>query len=367
MADKYLAENVRVKREYLIFIREAKRYSPATVDGVAKSIQRFEEYNRFKSFRAFHIRQAVAFKADLAQQRSNSTGKPLSKATLNSTLGQLKAFFQWLAQKPGYKSRISYADAEYFNLSENEARIASARRERAGPTLEQVHQVIRLMPSVSDVQRRDRAVVAFILLTGARDSAVASLRLKHLDLDKGCVRQDAREVRTKNRKTFTSYFFPVGEEVEAIVREWARFLRVERLWGDDDPLFPTTEMTLGATRQFQVEGLSRTAWRTASPIRGIFKNAFTAAKLPYANPHSLRKTIVRLGELRCRTPEEFKAWSQNLGHEKVLTSCLSYGAVSEDRQHQLLRGLSGRNSSAPDPRVIRMVELLTAELRGDPR
>jgi integrase/recombinase XerD len=61
-----------------------------------------------------------------------------------------------------------------------------------------------------DHERRNRALVAFTLLTGARDSAIASMKLKHVDLKEGCVQQDAREVKTKFSKTFTTYFFPVG-------------------------------------------------------------------------------------------------------------------------------------------------------------
>jgi hypothetical protein len=47
-----------------------------------------------------------------------------------------------------------------------------------------------------------------------------------------------------------------------------------------------------------------------------------SAGLPYANPHSFRKTLVQIGERLCHTPEEFKAWSQNLGHEQP-GRCLS--------------------------------------------
>jgi hypothetical protein len=49
---------------------------------------------------------------------------------------------------------------------------------------------------------------------------------------------------------------------------------------------------------------------------------------------------VRLGERLCRTPEEFKAWSQNLGHESVLTSFYSYGDVPDYKQAELLRKLA---------------------------
>ena len=50
-----------------------------------------------------------------------------------------------------------------------------------------------MMPAGSEIERRDRALVAFTLLTGARDSAIASMKMKHVDLIKGCVHQDARE------------------------------------------------------------------------------------------------------------------------------------------------------------------------------
>ena len=50
------------------------------------------------------------------------------------------------------------------------------------------------------------------------------------------------------------------------------------------------------------------------------------------NPHSLRDTRAHLGETLCQSPEQFKAWSQNLGHEKVLTTLTSYGAVGNGRQ-----------------------------------
>ena len=80
-------------------------------------------------------------------------------------------------------------------------------------------------------------------------------------------------------------------------------------------------------------------WSSASPIRPIFREAFDRASLPYFNPHSFRNTLVRLGEERCKSPEEFKAWSQNLGHEQVLTTFLSYGAVATDRQGAIIRGL----------------------------
>ena len=74
------------------------------------------------------------------------------------------------------------------------------------PTLEQILHVVQEMPSTSDIELRNRALTAFTLLTGARDGAIASLKLKHVDAEQGRLLQDAREVRTKFSKTITTWF-----------------------------------------------------------------------------------------------------------------------------------------------------------------
>ena len=337
---KHSAKNERIKRKYFAYLKEAKRHSEPTVDAAAKALSRFEVYTKFRDFKAFHFEQAIAFKKHLAEQKGQRSGKKLSKATLHATLTQLKRFFQWLVWQPGYKSRFQYSDAEYFNLSDKDARIATAKREQKAPTLEQIKHVINTIPADTDIERRNRALIAFTLLTGARDRAIASMKLKHVDLIVGSINQDAREVKTKFSKTFNTFFFPVGEEIREIVAVWASYLRDEKLWGNDDPLFPKTRIVLGAARQFEAAGLARGHWSTASPIRTIFRKAFVSAGLPYFNPHSFRNTLVQLGQDVCKTPEEFKAWSQNLGHEKVLTTFLSYGEVACQRQGEIIRGLA---------------------------
>lgn len=337
---KHNPANERIKRKYFAFLKEAKRHSEPTIDAAAKALNRFEVHSKFRDFKTFHFEQAIAFKKHLANQKCQRSGEKLSKATLHATLNQLKKFFKWLSREPGYKSRIHYSDAEYFNLSEKDTRIAKAKRQKEPPTMKQIEHVISTMPADTDIEKRNRALIAFTLLTGARDSAIASMKLKHVDLVTGCVNQDAREVQTKFSKTFTTYFFPVGEEILKVVSEWVRYLRDEKLWGNNDPLFPATRIVVGASLHFEAAGLDRKHWSTASPIRTIFENAFIAAGLPYFNPHSFRDTLALFGEQVCQTPEHFKAWSQNMGHEKVLTTFLSYGEVATPRQGEIIRELA---------------------------
>jgi len=284
---------------------------------------------------------------------------------LFATLAQLKRFFQWLAWQPGYKSRFQYSDADYFNLSDKDIRIATAHREQKAPTLEQIKHVISMMSADTEIERRNRALIAFTILTGARDCAIASMKLKHVDLAADRIFQDAREVKTKFSKTFTTFLFPVGDEIRGIVADWVSYLRAEKLWGNDDPLFPATRVSIGLTRQFEVSGLNRSHWSSASPIRAIFRDAFEMAGLPYFNPHSFRNTLVRLGQDVCKTPEEFKAWSQNLGHERVLTTFLSYGEVPCDRQGEIIRALPRNRSEPGADEIVAAFRRLSSVLKGE--
>jgi integrase/recombinase XerD len=352
---KHNPANERIKRDYFRLLKDARGYDDTSVDAVAASIHRFETYTRFKSFERFHIEQAIGFKAWLSELKSQQTGRPLSKATLDSTMRALREFFLWLSGQPGYRSRISFGDTAYFRISEKDSRAAGTTNDRPVPTLDQIDVVLRKMPEATVLQRRDRAVLAFTILTGARDNAAASLRLRDVDPEGRMVFQDPRAVRTKASKGIWTWFFPVGSIAEKVVAEWIQELRNDHTWGDDDPLFPATRVGLNDARQFAAVGISRATWSNAEPIRKIFRAGFEGAGLPYFNPHSFRKTLARLGEKLCKTPEHFKAWSQNLGHEQVSTTLTSYGAVPRHRQGEIILEL-GRTIDGEEEDLMTLLQ-----------
>ena len=335
--NKHNASNVRIKREYLAYLKQAKGRDEATVDAVAKSLARFEESTGWKDFKRFHRGQAVAFKARLGEAVNGRTGERLSKSTMLSTLRNLREFFFWLAHQQGFKSQIGYADADYFTLSGKEVTVARARREKSVPTLEQVRRVLRIMPAGTALERRDRALIALTTITGARIGALASFRHGHVNLYEGYVEQDGRTVQTKFGKTFPTFFLPVSEEALAIFSDWHQELERDHFWGPTDPLFPATEMALDQDGAFSASGLCRRAWSTTGSARDIFKRAFAAAGLPYYNPHSFRDMLVRHAFTLNLSPEQMKAWSQNLGHADVLTTFTSYGQLPSHRQGELIR------------------------------
>ena len=188
-------ENERIKRSYLQYLKTAKRKDPSTVQKAAEGILRFEASTNFTNFNRFHIEQAIKFHDRINAEISKATGKPLSKSTIRSVLAANKGFIFWLADQSGYKSRIRHSDADYFNMDAKGARIASASRETPYPSMEMARHAFNYMPEATDMDRRNKALFAFLMLTGARDGAVASLRLKHINMIDGCVYQDARDVK----------------------------------------------------------------------------------------------------------------------------------------------------------------------------
>jgi integrase len=354
-------ENERIKRAYRCHLQAGRGLSEASVDVATVAIYRFEESVGFRSFKKFHFEQAIAFRRRLDEATSLRDGKPLSKATLLQTLNALRDFIRWLAEQPGYRSRVKYSDADYFRLSEKDERIAKAPKPRPVPTPEQIESVLERSRCTTVIQRRNRAMIAFTWLTGVRDGALVTLRLKHVDLSLELVNQDPREVRTKNSKAMRTWFFPVGGSACRIVGDWISELRCDHLWGNDDPLFPAPLIKQGPDRQFSATGIARVHWAGANAAQKIFKQAFEVIGLPGYNPHSFRHALAALGEKVCRTPEEFKAWSQNLGHEGVLTTLSSYGAVPEQRQAELIKALASRSTPSVDGLVAKLAAVVHSE------
>ncbi len=359
---KICSENELLKRRYAFFLEAVNGKQSTTADAALKAIERFEIATSGRTFRKFHIEQVRAFRAHLAKAVGPS-GHPLSAATIAATLKRLRDFFLWLSREPGFRSKINPNDVQHFTPTDQDRRIAHAVREKHVASLEDIRLVLSLMPARSEIELRDRALIAFTILTGARDGAIASFRLKHLNLGLGSLFHDAREVRTKSRKTFTAFFFPVGPEPIEIVSRYIVTLRTLG-FGPDDPLFPSTAMGKGPDRTFVAAGLSRMPWSSAEPIRKVFRAAFARAGLPYANPHSFRNTLARLGERICHTPEEWKAWSQNLGHESEATTFVGYGHVTAERQNHLIKALGKGIDAGVPPDQLRALEALISSLRS---
>jgi integrase len=335
---KYCEENERIKRKYMAYLKQANGQDQKSIDKAAAALVKFEESTKYKPFKKFHIDQAGKFKTYLEKARHPKTGKPLSFSTTDATLRLVKAFFKWLAGQQGFKNVISYPDVRYFNNSIKKARIAHTQRDIPYPSMAQASHAFQGMPEGTDLEKRDKALFAFFMLTGVRDGAVASLKIKHINLFDGLVFQDGRDVNTKNGKTISTWFLPTGTEYRECFEAWVNYLTKDKLFGPQDALFPKPERAL-IDGHFSFTTLSRDTYANAAKINAVIRNAFAVVQLPEYTAHSFRKTLVQEMSDRQLPLDAQKAWSQNLGHENIVTTFSAYLPVSTQRQGELIKGL----------------------------
>lgn len=92
-------------------------------------------------------------------------------------------------------------------------------------------------------------------------------------------------------------------------------------------------------------GIEPEHWQSTASVRRIFRDAFTAANLPYYHPHTFRHTLGHMAYELELTGEALKAWSQNLGHEHIATTLISYGTLSTHRQGTVMKGIGKKDAT----------------------
>jgi integrase len=345
------AKNERLKITYAAHMEEYDGLAQSTIYGRIAALCRYEGATGFADFTSFSKALALGFKSALLETK-------LVSATKLSTMNQVKAFFQWMANEGHLKTVAQKRAIALLRLSKKDTRAGQASRPKKYASIAEFKQVIASMPNTTPIERRNRALIAFTALSGARDGAIITMRLKHIDFDKREIMQHPDEVDTKNSKMIVTWFFTVGEEIETAVQDYVSYLREELGYGDDDPLFPKTRMRQDENDRFIWEGLTKAHWANAGPVRKIFKDAFRAAGFKYRSPHRIRNTLMAQAFDLGLSGRELKAWSQNLGHEHLLTSLNSYAKLSHEEQRQAILGIGEKTDAQDRPATLADIKAL---------
>ncbi len=199
--------------------------------------------------------------------------------------------------------------------------------------IEQVEKMLKKMPDRTIAERRDRAMVACAYTSGLRAAALTTLRLKHIDLDKKELVQDATEMRAKNGKSFSSVFFPRTEAFQKILIIWLSELAALGST-QDGAVFP--EIVHLKQRGPEIGAVPTMQSSSAVSCAFDFATSLIGRK---CTPHSVRDTLKVLGDELCTSPKDRKAWSLNLGHTNEKITEIYYGKMS-DQQRIIIEGLS---------------------------
>lgn len=334
---KIQVQNAIVKRKFYDYKKATKGYSESTMTAMIRAISLWEDFTHAEDFRNFDPAKVKEFITHLLTKKN----PPLALNSCSHVLLYLRTFYEWLPMLDGYKRKIKLTDAEYFRLDRKMTKIAQYSNERPQPTQEMIVKAIDSVKIENELDRRDQALLAFAYLSGMRIKAIVTLPLRCVDPETLSVSQDpSMGVDTKFTKKIPTTLFAFDEKLVEIFRQWVKFLREEKLFGDNDPLFPSTLIEQqDSSFVYAATKLSKQFWRNTSSAREIFKRRFNEAGLDYFVPHSFRHAAIAKARSLAKTPEQMKAVSQNVGHENLATT-YDYAPMRPEQVAEQIKSLT---------------------------
>ena len=337
-------KNEVIKRRFFRDVRNSKGFSLKTIECYEKAIWLWDDFTRKADYISFNKTVAEGFKEWLKAKKKARSQQEISVSYRYVMLRYLKVFFGWLSKQKGYK-KIDQTAIDYLNLSRAEAKIATQPREVKVPTLEELKAVIEGIQDSSEIEKRDRALISLMFLTGARISAIRTLPMKSFDKDKLTIDQNpAFGVKTKfSKRIITPLIAYLYKEPLNYFIGWFDYLEEEKKFKPDDPIFPATKVENGVENlsYYNTGQVEPIFWKSSTSPSKIIENRFKEAGIKHYKPHAIRHLFIkRLSKLPL-TEEQKKAISQSLGHEDVRTtfSSYGYGKISEDKQAEIIKNI----------------------------
>lgn len=342
--------NAIVKHRYFLYLDENRYLSEKTIYKHEASVRIFEEHIGYRDFGVFNKKIAREFKASV-QKRVNKKGNTISGKTILFHLKSVQQFLIWLNGQLGYKRKYTQYDVGVLNLKLNKVReIMSAKKIIDLPTVADTIQIIESIKSENPVDHRDMAIYAVLLCTGVRADTLISLPISSLNIENMTLDLNpAMGVRTKFGEHTITKVFNHDKKLIQIILDWRSYLVHQLEFKLMDPLFPKTDQTPDEDCvTYTNKNLTHDFWKNESSLTNMMKKRASATGLTYFHPHLYRHSAILISTRKTKTPEEFKALSQNFSHKSILDTLLSYAPISIEEQLEILKKLDDRKTNNND-------------------
>jgi len=373
---KITYKNERLKKEFYKWLKNSKQFSEETIKCYEKAIWLWEDFSNKEDFGSFNEATAEAFREWIKNKRKHNSQEIISITYCYHNLRFLKTFFVWLSKQKGYKLRIKEPAIDCLNLSKNEVREAKQVKSIKNPTLDEVKMVIETIKGKTEIEMRDKAIFSLAFLSGARISAIRTLPMRSFDKKELIIYQDpAFGVETKGNKRIVSVLIPFGyEEAMDYFIKWFDYLKDQRGFKPDDPIFPATKIENGKDNInfYNTQEVENKKIKSSGSLRKIFQKRFEQAGLNYYHPHTFRHWLVKRMAEFSLTEEQRKAFSQCLGHEDVGTTFGSrgYGRIDESRQIDVMKNIDfeglkgGKKQIISDEDISRIAKQVSENMKN---
>jgi integrase len=318
--------------------------SEKTIEKHLAAIRFFECKLEGKPFAKLSNADFATVRDELKRRATTQEPDRMSASTIRHIVSHLVAFFNWLLKQDGYR-RLPRDFAGYLKLPKAIVAQSAQVKQKEFPSLAEAEELLNAMPSKSLVDMRARAIFALAFLGALRADTLVSLLVKHFDVERRLIIQDAAVVRAKAGKSLNIFWFPISAAFETVVIEWLDRLKCLG-FSADDALFPDTTYL-----KHRVFGQGRKAapvpvMSTTYAVTDAFSVACRNSGTKYT-PHAAKHTIGAERDIRPLTHEERKAWSLNMGHESEQTTERHYGTMPDNRRIEVLENIGIKKTIDP--------------------
>lgn len=327
--------NWNATKKYLDYRLQVDQITTGSMKKEQTHLRYLLEWAQERSYRNASTLRPTFPEYMLSARQDGEEGR-LSAVYIKKALATARLFFTWLSDnETGYK-HIKQSWIKTIKAK----RLSDAPRHSEYVTLEEICAIARAQVRTVR-ERRTRAALAFLYLSGMRIGAFVSLPLQAVDIaNRSVLQYPSLGVRTKNSKHAKTFLYEIPELLE-VVKQWddevRSILPLNGFWFA--PLSPET----GQIDPSVIEvGEHRTNLATRN-----FKQWLAQQGLPYHSPHKFRHGHIHFGMAHSQNIGQYKAVSMNAMHSSMKITDQFYSVLQDD---ELKNKIGALNSKAINKR-----------------
>ena len=322
--------NEEIKQDYRFYLkhqRDFKLNNDSIKDKMSK-IDKYDEFFNYADFIEFDTNKGIEYYNHLLGRFENGQ---LEMSTVLSYLNTIKEFLNWYFDNHKVKSKKTLiASLVTLEPKDEHRRLAQRLEYVEYPSQDEFEQIISFSEETI-LDKRDKAILTFLYISGARISAVATATIKSIDEKKMIFFQDPLEgIKTKRSKHIISILLKFDKKYYECIRSWINFLKVECGFRGIDPLFPVVK-----------DVVKKNFMNGEADYRKMIAKRCRDVLLPEYHPHAFRHAHIYKALSYVRNGWQLRALSQNVGHESLMTILEKYAKMKPEEYMRVLDDMVG--------------------------
>lgn len=310
--------NWKATKKYLDYRLHVDQITQGSMKKEQTHLRYVLEWAQDNSFRDV-MKVRPTFPEYMLVARLDGEGGRLSAVYIKKALSTARLFFTWLSD----------SEMGYRHIKQSWIKTVKAKRLSDPPktseyvTFEEIC-AIAFAHARTVFERRTRAALVFLYLSGMRIGAFVSLPLRAVDIvNRSVFQYPSLGVRTKNNKHAKTFLFDIPELLK-VVKQWDD--EVRSILPSNGFWFAPLSSETGLIDPSVIE----VGEHRINLARRSFKQWLEQQGFPYHSPHKFRHGHIHYGLTHSQNISDYKAVSMNAMHSTMEITDQFYSVLRDD-------------------------------------